>query len=116
MQDSSIQNARIHAENTVNDVNSWNFASCILYLQCRAGHCDRIRFNPIRYDRFSAAPRRILFAFDSSNAVRPKHGSRRSRSITFDFFRLDAETIGDGFQRLRMRLLDLVPLDPGDRL
>ena len=49
MQDSSIQNARIQAETTVNDVDFRTFAFCILHLQCLAGPCDRIRFKPIRY-------------------------------------------------------------------
>ena len=49
MQDSSIQNARIHTETTVNYVDFRHVASCILNLQCRADPCDQILFNPIRY-------------------------------------------------------------------
>ena len=57
MQDSSIQNPRIHAEITVNNVDFRTFASCILNHQCRAGPCDRILFKPIRYKPFPS-PRR----------------------------------------------------------
>ena len=53
MQDSSIQNARIHAETTVNDVD-FRSVAFDLNLQCRAGPCDRIRFKPIRY--YASAP------------------------------------------------------------
>ena len=38
------------------------------------------------------------------------------RSVSFDFFRANAEPIGDGFQRLRMRFRDLVAFDAGNFL
>jgi len=40
----------------------------------------------------------------------------RRLSVTFNFFRTDAEPIGDSFQRLRVRLPYLVALDAGDLL